>query len=471
MFYLKNAIKNVKRNKSKYLIVAILIILISFVSVISLVINMSADVAIDKQAQVYGSEVTIQQDPEYFRSQMQEGSDSSDTTDTASESLTYEDYENYADSEYVSSVEYKQYSMISSEDLESNSGQMQMKGGPGEDTTTDSSASTTSQFNIEGMDDLENSSEFSEDTQILADGEFPTKDNEILVSTTLFEDNNLSIGDKLTFENTSGDEVKLKVTGTYETLNDTGMGMETIYTTFDTMSNIDTERSQVEATYFLNDYKDADKFEAEVEAKGLPESMYVNKNEDELNQVVSPLKNMKSLMTNFLIIILIVGGATLVFVNLLILKERKYEIGVLRALGQSKAKIITSILTEISVVALSAMLIGTLIGVGLSQPVSDSLMNKMATTETSETTSNMQGANGPGGDQPSDSATNNKPDGAMNKMGQNVTNTVTELNTVINLKELVYVIGINVILIFTSSITAISFIVKYQPSKILREGK
>ncbi len=464
MFYFKNAIKNIKRNRSKYLIVAILIILISFVSVISLVINTSADQAIAKQAQVYGSEVTIQQNPEYFRQQLQ---DESTQTSEEPESLTFDDYENYADSEYVSNTEYKQYSMISSEDLESSTDQMQMKGGPNSEKSTSSS---TSQFSIEGMDNLKDSSEFSDDTQILVDGKFPTKDNEIMVSTTLFEDNNLSIGDKVTFENTDGDKIKLKVTGTYETMNDTGMGMETIYTTFDTMSNIDSNRSQVEATYFLNDYQDADKFEKEVEAKGLPDSMYVNKNEDELNQVVSPLKNMKSLMTNFLIIILIVGGSTLVFINLLILKERKYEIGVLRALGQTKAKIISSILMEITVVAFSAMLIGTLIGVSLAQPVSNVLMDQMATEQTTTDKDATVANEEPGAKDNGSFMSDSNPGGKM-QMGQAVTNTVSELNTVINLKALIYVIGINIILVFTSAITAISFIVKYQPSRILREGK
>ncbi len=454
MFYLKNSIKNIKRNKSKYLIVGILITLISFVSVISIVINSSANQKIDEQAQIYGSEIKIAQDPEYFREQMKSGN-----TETDMQGLTYAEYQEIAKSDYVDYTEYLQVSQIYSEaitQVESEQPQGFKNGGNkmGQPETNEA-VSDMASFNITGTDDVENSSEFTDGNNILIEGTYPQSDNEILISQSLLDENNLKIGDTTEFFASDGEtKVEMKIVGTFENMNETENMManssNSIYTTFSTMSQIDDEKTRLEVTYHLNNYQDADAFEAEINKMGIPESMYVDKNETALNQVVGPLKNMKTLLTSFMFIVIILGGATLVFVNLLILKERKYEIGVLRALGQSKAQVISSIITEIAIVAAIAMIIGTVIGLLSSQVVADVLLNSISSAATSTTA---------------------QPGPEMGRKMMETLPTISDLSTYVDFTALIKVIVINIILILVSAFTAISFIVKYQPSQILREGK
>lgn len=450
MYYLKNSIQNIKRNKSKYIIVALLITIISLVSVVSIVINSSANNKINEQAQIYGSEVKISQNPEYIRGQIQSGGfDISEIED-----LSYEDYEEFAKSEYVDYVEYLQVSQIYSETVSSiDVNQNPKMGNMGPQFEVSEELEDMSSFNITGADEIESSDDFNAGSNILIDGDFPKNENEILISNSLLEENSLSIGDELSFIASDGEtEVKLKVVGTFENINSTNDFMSnssnTIYTTFDTMNNLDEDKTKLEVTYHLKTYKDADKFEKEVEEIGIPDSMYVDKNEATLNQIVGPLINMKTLLTTFMIVVIILGGASLIFVNLLILKERKYEIGVLRALGQSKKQIVLSIVFEITIVSIISMLIGTLIGLLSSQAVSDLLLNTISSTASSD----MQGQ----------------------KMGRQLMNNIPSINTLstyIDFSSLYKVILINIFLIISSSLTAITYILKYQPSRILREGK
>ena len=45
-------------------------------------------------------------------------------------------------------------------------------------------------------------------------------------------------------------------------------------------------------------------------------------------------------------------------INILNIRDRKYEIGVLRAIGMSKVKLILSLLTELFIVTIIAFVIG-----------------------------------------------------------------------------------------------------------------
>ncbi len=468
MYNIKNSIRNIKRNKSKYIIVGILITIISLLSVISLVITTSADTAIDEQAQVYGKEITIEQDPSYLREQFQGGSSDSSTDTVSIEELTYEDYENYADSEYVESVEYEQFVNITSDDLVSDesAGGMMM--------SMDGEESSTS-YQLDGIDDIENSSYFAEEDNVLVDGTYPTEENQILIPQSLLESSELSIGDEISIslssmrrpdESSDEDEetttIDVTVVGTYEEVNSTGFPQSTIYATMQTAANLDSDFSSVQATYILDDYQNADAFEEEVTEKGLNDGYYVNKNEETLEQVVGPLENMKSLLTNFLIVMVLLGGATLVFVNLLILNERKYEIGVLRALGQTKLTTVKSLILEITIVAIIALIIGMVIGLLLAQPTSNMLLEHF-NTATQSTDMMQQGGGAPTMTQGSK--------GQMNSMMGSLSSSVSELNTFINLKAVFYIIAINILLIITSASVALIHILKYQPREILREGK
>lgn len=76
----------------------------------------------------------------------------------------------------------------------------------------------------------------------------------------------------------------------------------------------------------------------------------------------------------FFLVVLLVGGAILVVLNLFNLRERKYEIGVLAAIGMKKRKIAAQFVCELFCVTLAAFLIGTTAGACISVPVTNQLL-------------------------------------------------------------------------------------------------
>ena len=52
-----------------------------------------------------------------------------------------------------------------------------------------------------------------------------------------------------------------------------------------------------------------------------------------------PLKNLSTFATYFLIVVLIIGAVILIVLNIFNIRERKYEVGVMTAIGMKKGKV------------------------------------------------------------------------------------------------------------------------------------
>ena len=73
-------------------------------------------------------------------------------------------------------------------------------------------------------------------------------------------------------------------------------------------------------------------------------------------------------------VILLIGVVVLIVINVFSIRERKYEIGVLCAIGMRKGKIAMQFLCENMVIALIALLLGFGAGAVLSVPASNALL-------------------------------------------------------------------------------------------------
>ncbi len=450
MFEIKNAFKNVKRNKKRYVLVAILIFIISFISVIALIVNDSAQMTVDYYLNEYGSEATIDIDPEQMRQDFEKGET------TGSEGLSYEDYEQIATSEYVTDVSYEQITFITSDEVEPVESDMSVVVNA-KDPMSESGESQGSSFNLIGSDSLENSSYFADDMYVIVDGDYPQNENEILIDSELASNNSLEVGDSAVFMDSTGEEeVSLKIVGIYESVSQDTMSMTNqnmLFTTYDTIANFTDDKSQITATYTLTSYKDVEVFEQQLYDNGLDESYYVNNNQELLNQIIGPVESTMSLLNNVMVVVFIIGGAILIFINLLILRERKYEIGVLRALGQKKSSVIYGLMLEMLIVAIIAMVISILSGIVLAQPISDALIASSNSTETA--TQMTQGGHGGGM--------------SITIGGPVVSESVESITTTINVKVLALTLGINMLLILITTFVSGRFITRQQPNEILRE--
>ena len=110
------------------------------------------------------------------------------------------------------------------------------------------------------------------------------------------------------------------------------------------------------------------------------------------NDTISSLDNVKTIATYSLVGALVAGAIIIFLSMLMIVRERRREIGVLKAIGGSNSKISFQFITEALTLTLMAGIIGVLGGIVLSNPVLDALV-----TNSSSTSNATAAVFGPGG--------------------------------------------------------------------------
>ena len=140
------------------------------------------------------------------------------------------------------------------------------------------------------------------------------------------------------------------------------------------------------------------------------------------------------------------------------IRERKYEIGVLRTIGMKKSLLSLQFVLELLIVSMVALLIGAGIGATISVPVSNSLLE-------SEISSSMEQKNeiseNFGGGRNFDKEM--KMDGIANVQE------FTSIDAVVDFKVLVELLAIGLLLTLISSLASMISIQKFSPLEILKE--
>ena len=242
----------------------------------------------------------------------------------------------------------------------------------------------------------------------------------------------------------------------------------TIITNVTTVKNIlekDTKNSgTVNPTYILKDTSVIEKFSEEVKEKGLSEYYTVTDNSETVQSATDSIISVKGFATTFLIITLVIGGVVLLAINMINIRERKYEIGVLRTIGLTKIKLTLQFMCELLIVTVFGLLIGAGIGSFASVKVSNELLKK----EIENSESNYEEINKNfGGSMEEHEPSSN----LANRNGFGITNIekVTSMDAAVDFKVLLELIAIGVGLTIFSSISSIIAIARFSPLTILKE--
>ncbi len=111
---------------------------------------------------------------------------------------------------------------------------------------------------------------------------------------------------------------------------------------------------------------------------------------DTSSSAITPLENIKTIATYSLIGSLVAGAVIILLTMLMIVRERRREIGVLKAIGSSNVSIVTQFITESTVLTLLGSAFGAILGILLSNPIL-----KVMVSNSQSTTG--QALRGPGG--------------------------------------------------------------------------
>ena len=193
-------------------------------------------------------------------------------------------------------------------------------------------------------------------------------------------------------------------------------------------------------------------------AKGLPSCYYVSSTDGEYKKIVAPVNGLIKMANIFLMVVLILGSLILILLSLLMIRERKYEIGVLRAKGMKKGKVALQFLTENFILIAISLVFGLGGGRLLAQPVSDILLKdqiRIVQAQEELQSSSMQNIF---------FAMNDDPTSIGNTIQDDP---ISKINIMLTKEAVIDMIIIAFLLSIVSSSTGLIFITKYEPMQIL----
>ena len=478
MYILKNAITSIRRNKGRNLLIGIIIVVIACATTVSLAIRNSSKSLISSYEAKYDVEATIGVNRENMKEQMKSGdSDSSSNQEKLRENfktqtnISVDDIKKYGDSDYVKDYYYQISVGVNASSLtkvSSTSNNNENKGPGGKEQFK---MESSGDFTLVGYSSVSAMSDFISGKYTITSGKVSSdiESNTCVINSELATLNNIKVGDKITFvdPDNSKNKITLTVTCIFEEQSENSEGMDmftssanTIITNTTMVSKLTAKNTsmatRITPTFILKSKESIEKFTKEVEEKGLSEYLSVSTNLDQVESATSTISNVKTFATTFLIITLIIGGVVLFVINMINIRERKYEIGVLRTIGMKKKHLTLQFMSELLIVAFASLLIGAGIGSAISVPVSNSLLQNEISAS-SEQTQNI-GKNF-GGD--------HGPDGHINGVVQ--VQAFDRVDAAVDLKVLSELFGIGILLTLISSSASILSIQKFSPLTILKE--
>ncbi|OZG58271.1 ABC transporter permease [Bifidobacterium tissieri] len=343
-----------------------------------------------------------------------------------------------------------------------------------------------------------------------------SSDGQAIISQSLAEFNNLNVGDTITVADPSDSSktYTLTIVGIYKNSsseNTTAAGpmggtsqdaANAIYTSVSTLKSLgldsDTTSSsdssnatQLNFTYVLGSKDDYETFSNDVKNAGLDDTYTVSSADvEQYESSLVPLDNLAKFALTLLVIVLVVGAVVLIVINLFNIRERKYEVGVLTAIGVKKAKVAAQFAIELLIVTMIGIALGVAGGAAASVPVSNELLAQQVSSQQSEAQSQQEqfgrsaDMGGPGGQSAgsndsgasgTDSSDNDSANGtAANAPGRpggltRATNYITTVNATVNFAVVAQMILIGLALTLFSALVGIISVIRYEPLQILAD--
>lgn len=468
MYIFKNALKTITRNKGRNILMAIIIIVIACASAVTLSIKKAANTIIDSYSNKYDVVASIGINRENLIKPSENITDAKETYNNIGD-LTIEDIEKYADSKYVKSYYYTYSISMNSSNIEKATSETTTRG-PG-------NMMNSADFNLEGYSSYDSMTNFINGKYTITEGEVNSDftSNTCVINSELATYNNLKVGDTIKLVDPNDEDITydLKITGIFtEKSSDEDNHMDMfsnsvnrIITNSTVVSNIvkldEDLHSKVTPAFVLTSADDIEEYEKELTTKGMSEYYQLSTNLDTISQETKSVSNLSSFATTFLVITLLIGSIVLFVINMINVRERKYEIGVLRTIGMKKKLVIGQFALELLIVSLVGLVIGAGIGSIISVPTANKLLSQEIASAETESQNIEDNFGGMGNGQ-----------GRMNRLinsGISNIEKVDTINAVVDFTVLSELLAIGIALTLISSLAATISISRFSPLTILKE--
>ncbi|HBB5253213.1 TPA: ABC transporter permease, partial [Listeria monocytogenes] len=480
MNFFKRAWLSMKARKGRSVLQLIIFTVVCVLILSGFTIQSAADKASELAREQLGGTVTLTVDREKQMQTMREEASSSDSSSTESKPqfqsspIDVSDANDLAKLNHVASYNY--YS--STQALASGFDPIESSGDTS--SSNDESSTTTetqgpgggqggpqmvdADLSISGLLDSATSTDFEAGTSELTSGVAITsadKDKNVaMVEENLAEENDWKVGDSFTVTSSDGNtKVTLKIVGIYKTT-DSGSDMAqnfsflnpynkvyVPYTVANTIKGSDYKNTVDSAVYTMDDAANISAFEKE--AKKVDsidwDTFKLDANDTLYQQMIGPINSVASFSKNVVYIVSIAGALILGLLVMMQVRDRKYEMGVLLAIGEKRGKLIAQFFVEILIVALVSFGLAAASSHYVAQLAGNQLLAQQNSSTNETTTSTENRGPGGGGGQ-----------GGPGGFGQSVSNLtknteqIKELDIQVTLEDMLKMGGIGIGIAFIS---------------------
>ncbi len=232
---------------------------------------------------------------------------------------------------------------------------------------------------VTGTSDATQASAFSGSTPTFTSGQNidATKDENVaVVGKALAEKNSLSVGSTFTAYSTT-----ITVEGIYDT--GTAFTNAGLVMSLPALQRLSAQTGSVtSAEVSVDSIDNIDAAVASIKST-LGDTADVTSNQDAAKAAITPLENVKTISLFSLIGALIAGAVIILLTMIMIVRERRREIGVMKAIGASNLKVMFQFMSEAVTLTLLGLIVGLAIGVAAANPVTKVLVNNSANSTSS----------------------------------------------------------------------------------------
>lgn len=211
-----------------------------------------------------------------------------------------------------------------------------------------------------------------------------------VISDAMAEKNSLKVGSTFTAY-----DQKITVAGIFTT--DTEMAKNTVVMSLASLQKLSDQTDTVSGATVTVDSLDNLETATAAVKKVLPDAD-ITSAADQAEQTTEPLQNVATIALYSLIGSLIAGAVIILLTMMMIVRERRHEIGVLKAIGSSNGKTMLQFMTESVTLTLLGLVVGLLVTLVAASPITNALVsNSESSSNTTSRQTGRGGLEGPGG--------------------------------------------------------------------------
>lgn len=278
-----------------------------------------------------------------------------------------------------------------------------------------------------------------------------SSENVALIGTTLADKNDLKVGSTFMAYDAKVTVIGIFDAGNTFSNNQIIMPLTTVQKLSDQSGAITSARVTVDSVENVSSVTTAAK-------NALGDAADVTNDSERAEETIAPLKNILTISLYSLLGAVVAGAVIILLTMIMIVRERRREIGVLKAIGASNIKVMWQFMTEAVTLTILGAVIGIALAVVAAKPITNMLVTNSTSTSSSQTVSTNAGVrNGP-----------MQSGGSFRGAGQFVGSSVSSITTNVGWNIIAYGLGVGVIIALAGSALAAFFIAKVRPAEVMR---